>query len=270
MGRRVPRSYNFALEVLDPVEHHARNALTLNLRPWQRFRYAINSGTDTTKMRWSHGAHPNADVQAAYLDLGKSTHEVISSLAFLRMSLDEALTATAIDFERRVKEFYFHGECLLDNMAKVIFIVAHPSSPTKDRGKTKIRLRHWMGWRGLVPEESNLASRSYRFWLTSPRIDQIITIRNSLAHSWQPPFRVNTGTHQVFWPQGIRTRRDFPWPHDPTEIPRLNRMFRKWVPVVDMMRDDLQFLERMQSSVFHSLKTDFVGFETRNHFQVTN
>lgn len=276
--RRIPAKYDFVQEGLSPTELHARS-LGLNIENWQKFRYRINTGTNTTMMHWT-GA-PNRDVEESYLELGKSHHEVICSLTYMKMCLDQAVEADPVELKRNVKQFYFHAGCLLDNLARLIFIMCDRNSHAATRSigysapiqggratktTTPVRKRHYIDWGSLRGCWNNSDYVDYKYWLIKGHLDEIINVRNCLTHSWQPPMILSEGVNE--WPCAIRTKRDFLWPYDITEASRLKREYKKWGSIRTMMQTDMSYLENMQSRVFRTLPKSFQAYETRQSFTI--
>ncbi len=144
-------------------------------------------------------------------------------------------------------DFYFHIGRLLDNLARLIFIINDPSSPTAMKGKGQL-VRHWIDW-GTLKDYPGYARLK-----RSRHLRGITNIRNVLAHGWAVPKQIDLSHQRVFWPLAIRTRRDFLWWYD--ERDTLVRTYRKWIPVDEMMRGDFDFIERFQSKVFCKLTQD--------------
>ncbi|MDP3510188.1 MAG: hypothetical protein Q8T09_19610 [Candidatus Melainabacteria bacterium] len=217
------------------------------------------------------------------MELGKSHHEVICSLLYMQLCLDDANETNRAQFKQNAKQFYFHAGCLLDNLARLIYILCDPNSDTKDKtykvwpptrsGRVPtattvtVRQRRYIDWGSLRGSWNNHNFADYRYWLIKSRIDEIINLRNCLTHSWQPPMLQNAAG-VTEWPNAVRTRRDFLWPFDTSEGSRMRKHYRKWISITDMMQDDLKFLEETQSRIFSRLRVSFGKFERRHNFSI--
>ena len=116
--------------------------------------------------------------------------------------------------------------------------------------------RHWIDW-------GQLGSYStYQRLKRSRQLREIINIRNGFTHGWMCPIYRDRKTGSLMWPKAIRTRRDFYWPHGEEALMR--KMYRKKVRILDMMQDDLSFMESFQAQVFEKLVRDIRLFEQHN------
>jgi hypothetical protein len=266
MAVKIPNSFDFRKEKLDSRETFIRDQLKLNIENWARFRYTIHVGNDASCLQSKVGP-VDQDVRQTYIELGKSHYEVVTSLGCVKLSFDgiEGLASPEIlEFKKYIKDFYFHAGCLLDNLARLIYIVNDPNSAKETRsigwdgGRLVIPMRHWIDWGGL-------RSRSYPGYnrlKQSARLREIIKIRNSITHSWSPPGGLDTRTGVYYWPLAARKKRDLYWPYEEEGLMRAR--YRKWVPLIPMMRDDFVFLEGLQDQVFGKLVSDIQKFED-NH-----
>jgi len=237
-------------------------------------------------MRWTGGRSSNAeDVEEAYLEIGKSHHEVICSLSYMATSWESAAEADRAKFKQNVKEFYFHAGCFLDNLARIIYILCDPNSHTANhknnlrrfpptRGgrstvaiTTTVRQRRFVDWGNIQKKWNDTNFSQYKYWLIEGHLDDIINVRNCLTHSWQPPM-IPDSKGILEWPFAVRSKRDFLWPFDATEIPKLKTQYKKWVSIRKMMKTDLDYLERMQSQVFQRCRKSFPVFEARFGFEI--
>ncbi|MFA6557680.1 MAG: hypothetical protein WCT03_14785 [Candidatus Obscuribacterales bacterium] len=242
---------------------------------WQKFRYVVNSAANTSIMKWKATASPSNDVQEALLEIGKSHHEAISSLVFLRMCLDDTNEVDALSLKRNVKQFYFHAGCLLDNLSRLIFIICDPDSPTKDHrsAKTatgkKIRVRRFIDWGSLKSyDRSQPHYSAYSKDIRSKTTTEIVNVRNSLTHSWQPIFNDQKIEGRVAWPKAVRYKRDFYWGLDITEAKYVRKEYKGWLAVKDMMSKDFAYLEKLQARTFKQLSSDVLTFESRFDFEI--
>lgn len=255
MALKIPINFDVRTQHLDPNETFIRDNLNLEIENWARFRYTINIGNDASNL---HSRSSIAEeVKEAYRELAKSHYEVVTSLGCTKLSLAIAYQTLAIHplpFKKSVKDFYFHAGCLLDNLARLIYIINDPNSAT-ERYSKGLLVRHWIGWGGLrdYPRYTRLKR--------SRRLGGIINIRNNLTHSWSCPI-VADANGIPYWPLAARTKRDHLWPYD--ERQTMFRQYRRWLPLLPMMESDFEFVESFQNTVFGKLVRDVRKFE-RNY-----
>ncbi len=255
---------------LDPCEMIIRDDLSLSITNWRRFRHTIRVGTDSSHLR-SVSSPLIHEVRESYLSLGKSHYEVITSLGCAKICV---LTAeqTNIDmllFRHLQKSFYFHLGCLLDNLARLVFIINDPAAATrvyKKGSRSAHPVRNWIDWGELQREIAQASShyRGYRWFAKSRPLKGITNVRNGFAHGWSPPFVADPKLHALGWPLAIRTARNFYWPHDERESALMRRHYRRYRPILDIMREDFAFMESLQDRVFARLTRDVKKFEKNN------
>lgn len=247
---KIPPHFNVFNEALDDNERFIRDQLKLDITNWAKFRYTIGVGNDAKRLV-SKFAVP-AEVKEAYRELAKSHYEVITSLGAARLAYDAWATqghALPLLFKKSTKDFYFHLGCLLDNFARLIYILNAPNGATEKKGENF--RRHWIDWGSLRSYPKHQRLRKSR------NLKGIINIRNGFTHGWTPPTDMDGST--ILWPLAIRTKRDFYWPYD--EIKDLRREYRRWIPVAQMMQEDMDFKVQFQNKVFAKLVKDVRLFE---------
>jgi len=250
MALKIPINFSVHTQELDTNETLIRDTLKLKIENWARFRYTINIGNDASNL---HSKSSIAEeVKEAYRELAKSHYEVVTSLGRAKLSLEMASSYPVIHFllfTKSVKDFYFHVGCLLDNLARLIYIINDPNSATatQRRRGSLVLVRHWIDWGSLgdYPRYARLK--------LSIRLREIINIRNSLTHSWSCPIAFDKKGIPG-WPLAARTKRDHPWPYDERET--MLRRYRRWLPLLPMMESDFQFVEGFQNTVFGKLVRD--------------
>jgi len=251
MALQIPIDFDVHTQQLDDNEKFIRDKLNLQIENWARFRYTINVGNRANNLH-SHTVIAD-DVKAAYRELGKSHYEVVKSLGYARLSLiivDQSLSrGPLLLFTKSLKDCYVHIGCLLDNLARLIFIINDPKSTTRTNRRRLIR--HWVGWGGLddYPGYTRLKS--------SRQLQEIRNIRNTLTHSWSCPIHIESGVPH--WPLAVRTERDHLWLYD--ELQTMRRRYRRWLPLLPMIESDFQFIESFQNKVFGKLVRDVRKFE---------
>lgn len=259
MALKIPVNFDVRTQALDGNEEFIRDTLKLEIENWARFRYTINIGNEASNL---HSKSSIAkEVKEAYRELAKSHYEVVTSLGRAKLSLEIASQYPAIHFllfTKSVKDFYFHVGCLLDNLARLIYIVNDRNSAIERYRKRYLKgklVRHWIDWGELRPYSG------YARLKRSKRLLEIIKIRNDLTHSWSCPIALD-GNGLPHWPLAARMKRHHLWPYD--ERKTMFRQYRKWLPLLPMMESDFEFVENFQNTVFRKLVRDIRKFE-RNY-----
>jgi len=259
MALKIPINFGVHTQQLDPNETFIRDNLNLQIENWARFRYTIHIGNDASNL---HSKSPIAEeVKEAYRELAKSHYEVVTSLGRAKLSLEMASRYTAIHlllFTKSVKDFYFHAGCLLDNLARLIYIVNDPSSAT-ERHRRGVLVRHWVDW-GSLRDYSG-----YTRLKRSRKLREITNIRNDLTHSWSCPIAINKNGVPN-WPLAARMKRHHLWPYDERET--MFRQYRRWLPLLPMMESDFKFVEDFQDKVFRKLIRDVRNFERNQRVEI--
>lgn len=258
MALKIPTDFDVFAEQLDDSERFIRDSLRLDIENWARFRYTINVGNRAENLRSNTSIAD--EVKESYRELAKSHYEVVTSLGAARIALDQAVQVHGhhlLLFGKALKDFYFHIGCLLDNLARLVFIINDPDSAAKTYSGGRRRgllVRHWIGW-GSLPDYPG-----YTRLKRSKQLGEIRNIRNNITHSWSCPITIDSGV--FFWPLAARKGRDHLWFYD--ERPVMRRRYRRWLPLLQMMKEDLSFVEALQNNVFSKLVRDVVIFE-HNH-----
>lgn len=258
MALEIPDNFDVYAEKLDVNETFIRDTLNLQIENWARFRYTIHVGNEASNL---HSANPIPnEVKAAYRELAKSHYEVVTSLGCAAVSLEmvtQSLGIHPIVFKKSVKDFYFHTGCLLDNLARLIYIINDPKSAT-ETNRRGFLVRHWVDW-GSLRDYAGYARLK-----RSRHLREIINIRNNLTHSWSCP--VVFGNNIPHWPLAIRRKRNHPWLYDERDI--LRQRYRRWLPLLPMLNSDLEFVEQFQDTVFGKLVRDVKRFEQTHGVEI--
>lgn len=258
-GQTMSSSFNAKSEILDPIETEVRDNLGVNLHHWILFRRAINCGTSAEPpvLTFNPG-FDTVERRDAFLDLGKSNYEVACCLGFARQTLIEIQrlqVTTAIEqlrFFRVSKEFYFHAGSVLDNLARLIFIINDPNSHSSlaPRSTTTFR-RRWVAW-GDFERDIRAQHTDYLRFVNDSGMQEFRNIRHFLTHVWAPVKQIRGGI--IEWPEEITTSRVFAWPHDPRDQAEMAAL--NFVPVIPMIERHWNELERFQNAVYQQLTLD--------------
>lgn len=289
----IPADYDVQNEALDVIELNVRDTQQIDLNSWGRFRLALHTGTEAQFLHFVTDANgnilchaPQADVDTIYVETGKTHHEMIRAISFARISHDEVVThhpnsvvmqngniGFAIpaypNFEKAVKDFYFHVGCFLDNLARIAYIFNNPQSAQNHNQRRRI------GW-GQVVAVANPAAVPLVYQnpyaanyvgAFRAQLEGIKRVRNSLTHSWKVPEAVVNQT--LHWPEAIRSDENFAWWHeDATLMTDLANGTLPTTSIVQMVQDDYQFLVQYQSFAFDVLRNDIQNFENNYHVEI--
>ena len=274
MAIKIPEDFDARKQNLDGCEADIRDTLGLHITNWCKFRHAIRVGTDSSALLPISGSVRD-EVRDAYLALGKSHYEVVTSLGCAKLcTVGAQVPHTMLMFRQASKSFYFHVGCLIDNLARLIFIINDPRAEShtyKNGYRRGLFMRDWIDWGELRKETKSQNGPHYEGYARfhrSRHLRAIINIRNGFAHAWSPPVRVHRETGVHYWPVAMRTERNFHWPHDKYEHKKMNRSYRKYVPIWQMIGEDFKFVESFQDQVFARLVHDITKFETRNAVRI--
>jgi hypothetical protein len=256
MAVPISASFDYLKEQIDINEHAARDIFRFNVDNWARFRWTIAVGNESSHLS---GTSIPEEVKGAYRELGKCHHEAISLLAYCGLSLQPLLFGNPFVIQKTIKDFYFHGGSMLDNLSRVIYIVNVPdaaSARTKANGTGDYK-RHAMT-RGRLLENHKAHIGPYIQYLDSPLIQEFSAVRNTIAHFWMIPIRNGE------WPRPHLKDKGLAWHYDEAEYHK----YTGWQPVEMIIHEHLKELERVQNEIFGLLVTDIATFETNNKVQI--
>lgn len=261
MAVKIPLSFNSIDQGLDSKELYIKNVLYVNIDNWAKFRWAIHVGNQANVLRSLDIGSISKEVKTSYIELAKSHYEVVASLGCMKISVKQLLSpSVGLEFHKNVRDFYFHVGRMLDNLSRIIYIINDKNCSTEVFKKSKKLKRHWIDW-GSLDNKYN----GYKKFKSSKILKQIICTRNTITHSWSFPIDMFTGTPR--WPLAIRNNRDLYWPYD--ELGKLNKCYKKWIPILDNVRNDYEFLEQFQDQVFKRLTKDIKKFEKNHNILIT-
>lgn len=263
MAIPIPNNFDYKLIALDPIETEIRDSLDINIENWAKFRHVIAAGTDSKSLR--SNLNISSDIKNSYLELGKSHYEVVTSLGIAKLSLNSLLRSPAntLQFKKDLKEFYFHAGSILDNLARLIYIINIPNAPTATDQWGKIRHSLYFS---KLKKQNQIHLKGYKLVINNAQVKEIMNIRNSLAHSWPPITYHQTSTGKKFFDyKMVRKKEYYLWPHDVDEIKKLKKIKRrKKIEVSVMVQKDWRTIESLQSKIFKYLYRDIRKFEA-NH-----
>lgn len=254
MTRPIPPDFDYRKEHLDINERAVRDVFRLDVDNWARFRYAINVGNDSSNLQ---GVSISDDVKAAYRELGKCHYEVVSSLGYCRYSLTPIPFGNSFVIHKAIKDFYFHGGALLDNLSRLIYIINIPyaaSANTKKNG-TGDYVRHAID-RGKLLKDHSAAISTYTPYINSNLIDEFSSTRNTIAHYWTIPFRGDN----LEWPRDQLKDKALAWHYDESR----SHTYSGWQSCAVIIEAHFQELLRVQGAIFGLLLNDIGKFELNN------
>lgn len=262
MSVKIPIDFYSINQGLDSCETFIKNCLNINIDGWAKFRWTIHIGNAANVLKNKNNEKISKQIKLCYIELAKSHYEVVTSLGCLKLSLNQLKGKhdVQLSFVKSIKEFYYHAGRMLDNFARLIYIINDKNASIEINPRKKSCLmRYWIDWVGLINYNG------YKIFKNNKQLKEIINIRNILTHSWSFPAYDNG--EQLCWPKAIRNRRDLYWPYD--EIGNMNRYYKKWLPIVTNIEDDYKFLEKIQNQIFYRLIKDVKKFENNNNIIIT-
>ncbi len=259
MAISIPPDFDHKKELIDPNEIVVRDVFGSNVENWAKFRYIIAVGTKTEHLQ---GTSISDNLKDSYRELGKCHYEVVCSLGYCNFALLGMHFGNHFVIDKSIKDFYFHGGAMLDNLSRLVYIVNVPDAASAREGKNSRQLLRRMIDRGKLvnPQRKDVAPhvRSYMPYLNSQLIDEFSQVRNAFAHYWRIP--IDNGR----WPRNQLGDKAFAWPYDDDRY----QQYSGWKPVEVIVGEHMQELERVQDGVFALLVNDVARFENNNNVTI--
>jgi len=195
------------------------------------------------------GTNVSSEAKDAYLSLGKCHYEVVCSLGYAGKAFCDIHTENPFVCGKAIKDFYFHGGTLLDILSRIVFVINVPNSHSSKDNKGYHK--HWIDRARLLNGYRTYVTDYVQF-LESSVIQELVNIRNSMAHYWRIPNK------DSMWPRGeLRSEKAFAWPYDEPHFDD----YTDWQPIGTIIKEHFTELERVQSEVFIVLVRDLTKFE---------
>lgn len=253
MVSTIPSTFDCKKELLDPYESYIRDTFQLNIEEWAKFRWIINCGVDHKNISGKNASDKN--VIESYIELGKCNYEVICSLGFCKVALNEYAKYTdSFSGQKAIKDFYFHTGAVLDNLSRIIFIVTIPDAASKTT-KSGTRIRHKIDRGELLRDYRTQLPCNYHSHLTSNAIEEIVNVRNIVTHYWKIP-QCNRR-----WPRSeLGSNKTLAWPYSEPDYAN----YSDWTPISDILEEHLNSLVEVQNNIYEFLVSDIGNFEKNN------
>lgn len=272
MSIQIKEGFDFRKVDIDPLEKDVRDQIGDDIENWVKFRHVIDSGYDSSILK-GKTIEPTLSIRRAFIDLAKAHYEVVTSMGMIRISLDNAKEnkiKNPLVFKKSFKEFYFHCGSILDNLARLIFIVIDKESPTLLWRKKRL-MRNWIDWNICKDHFKKYSDEyktipnldKYNHILSLPIVEEIQKIRNNFSHSWPPPIYQDEITKELSWPLAMRYERDYYWPYEEQQEEGYKK-YAKTEPIIEMIEKDFSFMKTLQNDIFGLLVTSISEFE-KNH-----
>lgn len=249
MAIPIPPDFDYRKAELDINELTARDAFQLKIENWAKFRWSIAVGIDSAHLS---GPSVSDELKGAYRELGKCHHEVVSSLGYSRYCYNDIMFGNLFVLQKAVKDFYFHGGAMLDNLARIIYIINVPNAATAKKSTGEYR-RHRID-RGELLAKYSTHVGPYIPQIDNPLINEFVAVRNTHTHYWKIPWK------DLEWPRDQLRDKAFAWQYDEPEF----HSYSGWQPIAKIVQDHFQELERAQDAVFGLLLNDIAKFEANN------
>lgn len=275
----VPTDYDVIDDAsLDVVERHVTDDLGIDLQEWGAFRRAIKTGTEVQYLHFLQDAAGNllctvpVDlVERAYEETGKTHYEMVRSLGFAHLSRNQATQLhagvaainTKMQFDKSVKDFYFHLGSFLDSLSRLMFIFNRVQNVTTAGNRERVNFGNesQMNSPTLVQNPTTYPFKYLGTFLAQLR--EIKNVRNAITHSWKIPEIIANNLYH--YPSTVRTQTNFQWWHeDPALVANVEAGTVALLPILQMLENDYQTMIQYQSFAFGILRADIPAFE-HNH-----
>lgn len=264
MARKIPKNFNFKKINLDDNELYIRDTLHVNIENWAKFRYSIHIGNNANVLK-SEVAIPQK-VKSAYVELAKSHYEAINSIGYMKLAYDEFKLIKPTNnffYVKALKDFYINSGSVLDNLARLIFIINDPDSPTKVNRRGNL-VRHWIDWPQLARDYKDCFN-GYKQVLKSRKVKEILNIRNNFIHNWRCIILFDKN-YIPYWPKAIRSKRNFFWHYE--EKRQMKSSYRSYIKIQDIVHEDYIFMEDFQNKIFENLIKAVRTFERNQNVEI--
>lgn len=249
MGVVIPADFDYRKEPLIYNELIIRDVFRLKVENWVKFRFSIQVGTETSHL---NGTNVSDEAKEAYLSLGKCHYEVICSLGYAYKAFQDAHIENPFICEKAIKEFYFHAGALLDILSRIVFVINFPNSHSSKNIRKGTYDKHLID-RGKLLNKSKQHIADYLQFLESSLIQELVNVRNSMAHYWRIPNKDNT-----MWPRSeLKRTKAFAWPYDEADFHK----YGNWQPITHILKEHFTELEYAQNEIFGLLIRDIPKFE---------
>lgn len=249
MGVAIPVDFDYLKESLVYNEVVIRDVFRLKVENWAKFRHTIAVGTETSHLI---GICVSDEAKDAYLSLGKCHYEVVCSLGYSAKAFYDAHTENPFACEKAIKDFYFHGGALLDILSRIVFVINVPDSHSSKDGRGRYH-KHLIDRGKLLDNQYRPYVTDYIQLLDSSMIQELVNVRNSMAHYWSIPNKDN-----IMWPRSeLRSTKAFAWPYDEDHF----HGYTDWQPIATIMKEHFAELESVQNEIFGLLIRDLPKFE---------
>lgn len=248
MSVAIPADFDYLKESLIYTEMVIRDVFRLKVENWVKFRHTIAVGTETSHLI---GTCVSGEAKDAYLSLGKCHYEVVCSLGYSAKAFSDVQTEDPFGRGKAIKDFYFHGGALLDILSRIVFVINVPDSHSSKDGRKRYH-KHLVD-RGQLLNNHRHYVADYIHLLDSSLIQELVNVRNSMAHYWSIPNKDNT-----IWPRSeLKSTKAFAWPYDEVNF----HDYTDWQPIATIMKEHFTELERVQNEIFGLLIRDLPKFE---------
>lgn len=271
MTIKIPKKIDYKGEELDALELTLIKKYKPPIDNWLKFRKTIHTGNESANLISANNNKIPEEVKSAYIEMAKSHYEVITSIGAIYMSYDLIKMSSQVDNslcrKKSIKDFYFHIGCVLDNLARLIYIVNNANAPFEKNKYNQGFKRHYLDWRDISNEIKEKKYQGYLRLVRSRQLEEIINIRNNMAHNWAPPAYSLQSNGEMLWPVAVRKGRNFYWFY--SEKNSIRKRYKKWVPVSVMIENDLNFIVYFQERIFQRLIKDIIKFENNHNIKIT-
>lgn len=252
LKRTIPNDFNYKKQPLDSYATYVRDILALPIEQWVKFKYRINDA-DRAAILFSKKI-VSEELQQTFLELGRWHKSVVLSLGYAKISLLETqqnIQADRFKCTKSAKEFYFHLGEILDNLARMTFIINNSDAHNKRNIQGKL-VRHLINF-SLFRKEYNLMG--YRKIYNQKSIKEIEILKNNFQQNEPSPFIFADKGKDLLFPASLRTTTK-QW-----SVELYKPRFRKYVELPSMLNEDFATIINFQNEVYKKLIQDVAKFE---------
>lgn len=264
MALKIDKNFDYKKELLDGNEIFVRDFLKVNVENWCKFRKIINVGLDPDNLKSSNPIEK--EIKDAYVELAKTHYLIVKHLGILKISLGEfeknLQELGGLYVARSIKEFYFFVGTILDNFARLIYIV-NDVGAAFEKNKHGNFVRHWIDWNDVKRKRYY----GYKGIFENKNVNEMVHLRNIFTHSWDIIMVNNNGILSI--PEKHRKERMNPiwfYKHEEKEFKAKYR--GRYIPILKMIEDDYKSIEKFQNEIFKKLYRDVKKFEKNNNLEI--
>lgn len=253
--RKIPSDFNYKYVKLDIFASYVRDILALPVNNWVKFNYRIRDADDLSVL--SSKKIISEDVKQTFLELGRWHKEILLSLGYAKIAsleTNQNIQADRFKCVKTTSEFYFHIGTVLDNLARIAFLINHADAPSKRNMHGKL-LRHLIDF-SLFRKEYTVSG--YRKAFNQKNLKEIEVMKNNFQQREPSPLIFTEKGQSLLFPSALRSATK-PW-----SVELYKPRFRKYLPLGEMLTTDFNTVFTVQEELYQKFIQDISKFENKN------